>query len=228
MKFDVDRRPKRHSYSSISTYLECPAAYGYSYLMGIKTQETAAMSRGTRLHKLCEDYMRDHTRTAPVPYDVRKIGVKLYQYRQRGAKAEETWLLDHHWEPVVDQGRAKVKAIVDLHYMDGDVLHVYDYKSGRQYPSHTDQLELYSVIGLLKYPSAKRVESGAVYIDSGVTGAEGSIIREMLPHYLKRWDGYIGRMEADSGFEPTPGNHCGRCDHSRFNGGPCTAAVKVK
>jgi len=222
--WNLARRPKRHSYSSISTYLECPASYAYTYLQGRKTLETAPMMRGTRLHKQAEDYVRDLTRVAPVPYELRRVGVLLHQLREKGAKAEEVWLLDQHWNPTDNQDYARVKAIVDVHYINQDILYVFDHKSGRQYPSHVDQLELYSVIGLLKYPSAKRVESGAIYIDAGNTGSEGSMLREMLPHYIKRWDGYIGRMEADTDFQPTPGNHCGRCDHSRFNGGPCTAA----
>lgn len=227
MELDLSARPTRHSYSSISTYLDCPAAYAYAYILRRPEPPSAAMMRGTRLHSLAEKYMLDQTRTTPVPYELKRIGVELHKMRERQALPEAVWLVDQHWEPTDDQSVARVKAIVDVHYLvNDDVLKLRDYKSGRQYPSHTTQLELYSILGLLKYPSAKRVESDAVYIDQGVSGAEGSMLREMLPYYIKRWDGYLVRMEADRTFEPNPGTNCKRCSHSRYNGGPCTAASK--
>src|SRR5678816_184130 len=50
-------RPTRHSYSSLKMFKECPAKYGYSYIMKLPSPSTGAMDRGTRLHKLCEDYL---------------------------------------------------------------------------------------------------------------------------------------------------------------------------
>lgn len=221
-------RPKRHSYSSISTYLQCPADYKYSYIEKRPTEPSAAMMRGTRLHSLAEDYMRDPDKALNVPFDLRKIGLKIHQMRNLNAEAEKTWLVDHNWEPTDDPDKARVKAIIDVHYLaeEGKVLHCYDYKSGRQYPSHYDQLDLYSILGLLQYPDAKRVESGAIYIDTGITGATGSMLREMLPRAVERWEGDIVRMERDSVFDPAPGGHCKWCDHSVHNGGPCLAAKK--
>lgn len=183
------------------------------------------MMRGTRLHKLCEDYMADPNKVSPVPYDVKRIGLKLHQFRNLGAIPEVVWLVDENWEPVQDQEKARVKAIVDVHYVQEKVLHCYDYKSGRQYPSHYDQLDLYSILGLLQYPDTTRVESGAIYIDSGITGSTGSMLREMLPSAIKRWDGDIVRMERDTRFDPNPGPHCGRCSYARYNGGPCGFAA---
>lgn len=221
------KRPTRHSYSSISTYQECPLRYKYSYLDGLPSEPSAAMMRGTRLHSLAEDYMRDKDKALAVPFDLRKIGLKIHQFRALGALPEDVWLVDRNWEPVEDQSKAFVKAIIDVHYVDHEyTLHCYDYKSGRQYPSHYDQLDLYSVLGLLKYPTAKRVESGAVYIDSGITGATGGMLREMLPRSIQRWDRDIGRMENDTVFEPTPGGHCKWCDYAKWNGGPCPAGKK--
>lgn len=219
---NLTSRPTRHSYSSIKKYLECPRAYFHSYIERRPDAPTAPMMRGTRLHKLAEDYMNAGPEV-PVPYDVKKIGLKLYQLREQRAAAEDVWLLDHHWIPVENQEVAKIKAVIDVHRMDKDVLHLHDYKSGREYPSHADQLELYAAIGLCKYPNAKRAESSAIYIDSGREGAQRSIIREMLPYFRDKWGGYITRMDNDTAFAPTAGSYCGRCNHSSKNGGPCTA-----
>lgn len=214
-------RPTRHSYSSISTYKECPRQYYYSYVLKLPSPPSAPMVRGTRLHKMCEDYMADPTKISPVPYDVKKIGLKLHHFRTLDAKPEVVWLVDKEWNPVTDQKDAWVKAIIDVHYVQDETLYCYDYKSGRQYPSHYDQLNLYGVLGLLQYPTAKRVETGAIYIDSGVTGSTDSLIREMLDYSRKRWDNELRGMERDQGLDPTPGDHCKRCTYSKHNGGPC-------
>jgi RecB family exonuclease len=92
MTFDLTKRPYRHSYSSLKMFKQCPARYAYAHIAKLPQQSSGAMDRGTRLHGLCEDYMKAPNSTCP--YDIRKIGVKIYQLRQKGAVAEETWLLD--------------------------------------------------------------------------------------------------------------------------------------
>lgn len=169
--------------------------------------------------------------TMPVPYDLRKIGQTLDGLRNKSAKPEVIWLVNKDWEPVdvIDQDRAWVKAIVDVHHMDEqhNILHLFDYKSGREYPSHRSQLELYSILGLLRYPLATRAESGAIYIDGGFTGSEGSIIREMLPKLIEKWDGQARRMEMDDDFIANPGGACKWCPYSASSGGPCGASAKA-
>lgn len=219
--FDLSKRPTRHSYSSIKLWMECPAAYGYSYIQKMPNPPSAAMMRGTRLHKLAEDYMNNPN--LPVPYDIKRIGLKVYQLRDQGAVAERTWLLGKDWEPVDNQDNAKIKAIVDVHRFIGRVLFLHDYKSGREYPSHADQLEFYATVGLCKFPDAQRAESSAIYIDTGREGQSRSIIREMLPYYRTKWGDIIARMDDDVAFLPTAGGHCGRCNYASKNGGPCDA-----
>lgn len=219
------KRPTRWSYSALSTYKECAAKYAYSYIYNLPWAGSAAMERGTRLHGLCEDYMKDPA--MPVPYDVRKISRELDKFRTKGAKAEEVWLATKDWGSTVDQGEAWVKAIVDVHYIEGGTLFCYDYKSGREYPGHRDQLQLYSILGLLKYPQVQRAESGAVYIDGGYTGMEGSIIRPMLPVLIKKWDDDAKRMEADADFIANPGSACRWCPYKKSDGGPCGESAKA-
>jgi hypothetical protein len=223
--FDLTKRPTRHSYSSIKKYQECPAAYGYSYIQKLPDEPSAAMMRGTRLHKLAEDYMNNTN--MPVPYDIKKVGLKIFQLRELGAKAEQVWLLDSDWNRVEHQDNAKIKAIVDVHRLTGDLLKLHDYKSGREYPSHADQLEFYATVGLFHTPSAKRAEASAIYFDTGHEGATRSIIRDMLPFYREKWGTYIDTMDNDRSFGATAGSHCNRCAYSSKNGGPCTEWSKA-
>ena len=218
------RRPKRWSYSALSTYEECPAKYAYSYVQGLPWPSSPAMERGTRLHQMAEDYM---TETGPVPYDLKKIGRELNDLRSKSAIPEQVWLVDRQWRPVTDAREAWVKAIVDIHHLDGDILHLADYKSGREYPGHRSQLELYSILGLIKYPGAQRAESRAIYIDGGFSGSEGSIIREMLPKMIEKWTIRAERMENDNDFIAAPGASCRWCPYRSSVGGPCGESAKA-
>ena len=228
-------RPTRWSYSSLSTWKECPAKYRYSYIDALPEPPSAPMIRGTRLHSLAEDFMKDPV--IPIPYDLKKIGRILDDLRNKTAIAEQTWLAGRNWNHIPAGGDGKappgtwVKAIVDVHWVEphkrGDILHVHDYKSGREYPpSHRSQLELYSILGLIKYPSAQRAESSAIYIDGGYEGCEGSVIREMLPRLIEKWDADASSMESDNVFSPTPSSGaCRFCHFHQSEGGPCTVGA---
>jgi PD-(D/E)XK nuclease superfamily len=218
----LTNRPRRHSYSSLKRYKECPARYYYSYIMKIPEESSAAMDRGTRLHSLCENYMRAGP-DIPVPYDIRKIGIKLYQLRTVKAVPEETWLLDADWNPTEDIERAKLKAIIDVHWRDNDVLRLHDYKSGRPYPDHESQLEFYSAVGLRRFEDARRAESSAIYIDTGFEGSSRSIIREMLPPVIERWQTLMDKLDGDGRFLPSAGGHCKWCPYRSDKGGECEA-----
>jgi len=220
--FDLHRRPTRHSYSAVKRYKECPTAYALSYIQRMPDEPTAPMMRGTRLHKLAEDYMGASFDT-PVPYDIKKIGLKLYQLREHGALPEAVWMVDRYWRPTEDKEAARLKAIVDVHWLDKTILRLHDYKSGRPYADHDAQLDLYSVLGLLRYPDVQRAEASAIYIDSGNEGACRSTIREMLPHKIRLWTAELDRIDDDGKFLPTPGGHCKRCRFGVSKGGPCDA-----
>ena len=212
-------KPTRWSYSSVSTYEACPAKWKFSYVDNIPWKPSAAMVRGTRLHSMAEEYVNGTL--SRVPHEVSKIGLMLEDLKGKGAQAEAVWMLDSGWAPTLDPAAAWVKAIVDVHYLDGDTLHVKDYKSGREYPGHAGQLELYGLIGMQVYPAVRRVEVGAVYIDAGNEGAQGSLIRAMSPKLIKIWDDKARTMMADETYTPTPGGACRWCDFQKAKGGPC-------
>lgn len=211
-------KPKRWSYSSWSTYEQCPAKWKFSYIDNLPWGSSAAMDRGTRMHKMAEDFVTGAIDF--VPNDIRKVGPSLLMYKNMGAKAEETWLLDKNWEPVTNQDDAWIKAIVDLHYFQSPVIYVKDHKSGQMYDSHREQLELYGLIGLKKYPEAKRAETAAIYMDTGHEGMDGTIIRAMMPKLIDKWHSGAIRMYEDNTYDPKPGN-CKWCTYAKDKGGPC-------
>ena len=211
-------KPKRWSYSSLSTYMQCPQKWRFSYIDNLPWPSSPAMSRGTRLHSMCEDFVNGVIPS--VPHEIQKIGPLLLSLQVAGAKAEEVWLLDRDWKPTEDQDKAWVKAIIDVHHLTDNVLYVKDYKSGQMYPDHLNQLELYGLIGLAKFPDVKRVDTSAVYIDSGYEGNEGTLLPSMKTKLVNKWHQAAEEMMGDEVYEPKPGN-CKWCPYAKSKGGPC-------
>lgn len=221
----MNSKPTRWSYSSISTYENCPRQWYYSYIERLPITENAAMLRGSRLHKLCETYL-DHP-SVELPYDVRKIKKILEELKAKGAKSEVTWLTNDLWMPVQQNSHAWLKAIIDVHYVEGSVLFLHDFKSGREYPEHRDQLDLYATQGLQMYPEVKRVEYSAIYIDTGHTSNEGALLRgSMADHKRRSWSERAIKLMVDTELRPTPSpSKCSWCAYNRRVGGPCRAGV---
>lgn len=212
-------KPKRWSYSSLSTYQQCPAKWKFSYIDEIPWPSSPAMTRGTRMHKMAEDFVTGAVDA--VHSEIKKIGPLLQILKGQGAKTEAVWLLDHTWKPTTLSSEVWVKAIVDVHHDKDNVLYVKDHKSGQMYDDHRNQLELYGIIGLCVYPEAKRVETSAIYMDTGYEGMEGSIIRPMLPKLIEKWDKSARIMMTDEVYEASPGRACNWCPYAKGKGGPC-------
>lgn len=217
--------PTRWSYSSLSTYEDCPRKWKYGYIEKIEGKPSAAMARGSRLHQHCEDYLKGTI--GVIPWELTKVARALDQLKGFGAKSEETWLVNSLWEPVEDPDQAWVKSIIDVHYLESStVLQIIDFKSGREYPEHRDQLELYGIKGLKMFPKAKRAEYKALYLDTGHTSNEGAIIRDMLPHKIDKWARRAIKIWEDKEFKATPSKKaCGWCDYNAKRGGLCYDGV---
>jgi CRISPR/Cas system-associated exonuclease Cas4 (RecB family) len=214
--------PTRWSYSSISTYENCPAQWHYSYVLKLPEQPSAAMARGTRLHGDCEQFLKGGLTV--LPWELKKVSLRLNDLKMMGAKSEVTWLLNKGWGPVTEGEIPWIKAIIDVHWLQGKVLHVRDFKSGREYVDHRAQLELYSIMGLCLFPEATRAEYAAIYLDTAHTSNEGSIIRgAMLERKMKDWNDRALKLFEDQGYLPKPGKHCDWCAFSHHKGGPCLA-----
>ena len=213
------KRTTRWSYSSVSTYKACPQKWRFSYIDNLPGDTSAAMSRGTRMHAMAEEYVLGKITFCPP--EIKKVGPMLEMFKTLKAQPEEVWLLDKDWKHTDDLSQAWIKSIIDVTYRVDDVLFVKDYKSGRMYPDHAEQLELYGLMGMCKFPDVKRVEYAAIYLDTGHEGHEGSIIRAMTDKLRAKWDRDALVMMTDEVYEPRPGPACRWCSYKKENGGPC-------
>lgn len=197
-------RPTRTSYSALTTFEECPLSYKLYYMEKIDTPAGAAADRGTRLHKICERYLKGEIDERALPLDFVSIKQDLRIAKELGAKAEEVWLINENWLPQIEEDETtRFKAVVDIHYVQDDELHIWDLKTGKRMKEHEDQLQVYAAIGLSVYPHVKKVTVKGLYLDGFDNVAHYS--QAMKPFLQKAWQDRWNTLFQNESWEPTPG-----------------------
>lgn len=221
------------SFSRWSVYEECPAKAKYKFIDKLKEPGSAAMDRGTELHKQCETFLKTGGR---VPKDIKLIGDTLKDFKKRGALAEADFTFKQDWSPTRwddwNGAWCRIKADVTIApVIDSDepIAEVHDFKTGGQkklenndFEEYYTQLELYSLAGLLTFPTAKIVKTSLVFIDFGKVIENPTVVkRGDEKKLMKKWEVRTKRMLSDTQFKPKPGNACRWCYFSKAKNGPC-------
>lgn len=170
------------------------------------------------LHSLCEQVLNGERET---PEQLGKVSRVMQRLRVNQAKAEQAWRVDANWRPV--ESGSWLLGYVDVTFTRDAVLHVYDFKSGKPYPSHKGQLELYALLGLAQHPDMPAVTVGAIYLDSGKIGYRRTIVRSEADVLRANWTRRAEALMADDAYEATRGRGCYFCAYKDSLGGPCTA-----
>ncbi len=212
----------RTSYSALSKYEECPYKYKLSYIDDIKYPSGAAAARGTRLHTGCERFLKGEIPATSLTVDFMKIRPILERAKELGAGAEEIWLIrDDTWEFQLEESpETTFKAIVDIHWIEGDILHIRDLKTGRPSPSHYEQLEVYALLGFSRYPEVKEVVVAPLYLEgeASPTSYPKGLEAFIRTAWKERWD----KLYAATEFPATPSNSaCKWCPYKASKGGEC-------
>lgn len=208
--------PKRTSYSAISTFERCPLAYKLYYYDGISTPSGPAADRGTRLHKACERFLKGEIPEEALPIDFWQIKPMLRLFKDRGAKAEEIWLVGHDWTPQENDGSiCAFKAIIDIHYLDANRLFIWDLKSGKAYDNHGEQLQSYAAIGFAKYPEVESVITTPLYLEG--PGHSTEYPRNVADYLQRQWKEKWETLFSNTNWEKNEGpNACRWCDYPRM------------
>lgn len=216
------------SFSRWNEYETCPQRTHFKVNLKMKEPSGPALERGTILHKQCEDYLR---KGGKVPKELKLIEATLKDYKKRGALAEAEFTFDNAWKKTgwFDKNAwCRIKADVTIPpVIDADepVVEIHDFKSGKlkdQYSEYGLQLDLYSLAGLLTYPTAKRARTSMVFIDHGkVVPVENEYTQKDVKSLTKAWELRVKRMLNDTQFKPTPGDGCRWCSFSKSKGGMC-------
>lgn len=210
------------SYSQYATFQTCRLAVRFKYVDKKAEAPRAASDRGTKIHDLCEQHVKSKGVVGGVPDVWRPSFQRLIDV---GANAELKLGVDRDWR-LVDWFDPKIwiRAKLDAHFAVRAIANVIDYKTGRVYPDHPFQADLYSVMAFSLAPKLKLARSEMWYLDQG---PDATIKAEVKANEVKarrmHWVKAVEPMLQEKDFPAMPGRHCSWCGYSQKKGGPCTA-----
>lgn len=226
------------SFSRYSDYRQCPAKFKYKVVDRLPEPSNPAMERGTKIHKLAEDYIKGVLKRLPIELDRFKSTFVLlrglYKKKIRTMDVESTWAFTKTWVKTQWDDwtgcylRIKMDCAVE-NIEDASQLIVYDWKTGKfrseQTTAYMEQLSLYALGAFHTYPHIKTVVPQLAYLDHGLLhpSVDATVVykRKELPVLTKDWERRVKPLFNDTVFAPTPSDLCRWCHYRRANGGPC-------
>lgn len=208
------------SYSKLTKYEKCPAQKKFQYDLKIDVVRSAspAAARGSEMH----EHLERHLGSDNAPDWMTPHLPHLEQY-QMGSKEHVIKLMEG-WVPVPKDDERWLICIIDLHHVGNHKwATIIDYKSGKRYDGHQEQIELYCVAALCENSELERAEGKCYYLDEppGAWGMPVFVTRDQLEGMMAKWDSRVEMMEADTEGAPRPGWYCKWCDYRKSNAGPC-------
>lgn len=208
------------SYSRYSCYMECPAKAKYKFIEKLPEPSSPAMARGSEIHQLAEDYTSGKIKR--MPKELALFKEEFTELKKCKPMLEETWAFTSDWEETTwnDWNGCALRIKTDASLVDGTDLYVIDHKTGKKRDGYGEQLDLYALGGMLKFPHVKTVHTQLWYLDSGEQVVEEYSSKDMKK-LQKGWDKKVHPMLNDTLFSPKPNHTCRWCAFSKSKGGPC-------
>lgn len=214
------------SFSRWNTYEQCPLKAKFLYIDKLKEPDNPAQARGSAIHKMAENFVLGLSKE--LPDELGFFKTEFRKMRKLTAQVELSWAFTSNWTPTgwFDKSawcRVKLDALVAM-----KARHVLvDYKTGRQYEEHKDQLGLYALGGFCMLPKVKEIEAQDWYLDKvklragqeRILGEDFS--RDQVEELKDTWADKTKRMLNDTKFLPKPNDKCCYCHFRKANGGPC-------
>lgn len=221
------------SYSRLAMWEQCPFAFKCKNIDKIKEEQSPAMARGDRIHKIAESFVMSPAAgdgyvlpaESDLPPELRKFARLMMELQRMPADikvVEQQWGFSKNWRATGWFGNEtwlRVKIDVGVVYPDctADMI---DHKTGKKYDNHGDQLELNSLALMCRFPQVGHVTARNWYLDSG----EEMVLefdQSDKSDFMAKWEARVAPYFADRMFAPKPGNYCNRCAYSRSKNGPC-------
>lgn len=217
----IEKFPTGWSYSAWGMF-QCMYKYYHIRILGMKDTPGPQMERGISQHKIAEQYLKGNIRQLPDSFD--SIKVEYRNLKQANPIVEQFWGVDKKWKPVKWQSWAvmKMDAAVAPSRITDNMLFIQDYKTGREYPSHIEQGELYGCIGVSLFPKAEAVEAEFWYGDQGYCMSH-TFDRAAIRYATQKWTERGKEMLSPRKKWPTTptSDNCKFCFLRADRGGPC-------
>lgn len=213
------------SFSRFGDYQRCAKMAWYKHLDPNKPKfkPNPAMQRGTRIHKLGEDYSTGVIKKLPKELELFEDEFKELRKNKKKLKTEGQLALNRDWKECDWFGRdCWLRVKMDVYYfLTPTKLRMIDFKTGKVRPEHKKQLDLYATAGFALFPHVTHIEAELWYLDWGVEEKLDYTRKADFKNLKKYWLKQTKKMLADVTFQENPGNACTWCDFSKEKGGPC-------
>lgn len=233
------------SYSRYTDYKLCPRKAKLKHIDKIKEPPNKAMARGIEIHNMAEEYIKGVSKR--MPKDLKLFSEEFKDLRKRykkkinGMTVEDTWAFTKDWTITSwdDWNNCWLRMKLDCAFAGpkGDVLHVWDWKTGKfrgnNIDDYVEQLELFALGAFLVFDHINIVMPKLCYLDEGIIYPEEdskeeeflTFHRNGLKNLIKTWEKRTKAMLNDKVFSPRPNNLCSWCHYRKSNkangGGQC-------
>jgi PD-(D/E)XK nuclease superfamily len=217
------------SLSKLGTFTKCRRRFLYSYIQNLKgtPQPFGASDRGVAQHKIIETYFAKEIETLPpdlMRYQAWFDMLRGYEYYAENKLAMLEGWLPTYWE----DEKAWWKGVLDLKVLNGNGAWVFDWKTGKVYPDHIDQKELYSIATFIAHSNVEMVEAWHVYLDLIGKDTKKIYQRKDLDWLIPKWNAKLAPyMQALDRYKPEEAetffvtNPSYLCDYCPFSKNPC-------
>lgn len=218
------KQPMAMSYSRLSTFEQCPLKAKYKYIDKLPEPPFKAAERGIKIHLDAENYVLGKLKK--ITKELRPFKKLLDTTKKAKFKSVEgKWSFDINWNVVNWFSKiTHMRVILDALSITKTEIIVDDYKTGRIYDSHADQMDIYAGSTNEKFPvkefPQKKIVTRTIYIDQNEV-VEYEYSREAALHQRLELDSRIERVRKMKRFFARPGYYCSYCSFSRSKGGPC-------
>lgn len=213
------------SYSRYSDYTQCPLMFKLKHIDRLPSPGSAAMDRGTAIHKLAEDYTLGKLKK--IPPELKNFESQFKAVKGLNPVVEQNWGFKKDWAWIGRPGwfgdDVWFRAKVDLGLVyDDNTGEVIDHKTGKKYDTNEEQVELFSLSAFRRYPQLMEVTARLWYLD---LADDNEVVREYTradaAKIAKDWEKKVRPMFADRKFPPRPSQKCAWCAFSKHKGGQC-------
>lgn len=218
------------SLSKLGTFTKCRRRFLYSYIQNLKgtPQPFGAKDRGVALHKVIEDYFNGE-RDGVLPPEILKYKAWFDMLRTHEFYQENKLAMLEGWLPCSwDDTAVWWKGVLDLKVLSGNGAWVFDWKTGKVYPDHIDQKELYAIATFVAHPEVEYLEAWHVYLDFDGKDTKKIYDRKDLSWLIPKWNAKLTPyMQALERYVPEEAemmfvtNPTYLCDYCPYQKNPC-------
>lgn len=209
-------------WSKLDVYRGCPAQFKFKFIDKLREPKSPALERGTKVHDGLEMFLNGWGPN--IPEEVNPFWKKpLERLKKIEPKTEAAWGVDRNWKPLPNWFHEDtwIRAKSDVYYIEGDLLVLIDFKTGKYRIPSEDQNRLYAIIGAAMFPQVGRVRTSFWFVDQAEPPHEEVYDVKMLEKLRGQFDKEAEKLYVDRSFKPKPGSPCRYCPFSRQKNGPC-------